>query len=134
MDQAQLNSLAERYGQSVEKAVKAAKVAQDDPAETARLLDRNIYVLKGGYAAKTNQINGAFVLIIDSAKAKIVRLKLVATYDPEFSKISLDAGWPAMENMIFETHTAWAQWLMTPTPSSIEQQTTTPTRVPPNRL
>ncbi len=80
----------------------ALQVAKDDVAEAEKLLSPTVSVVKGCYAAKTNRLNGGFIIIIFQTIKKIHRVRAMASYDAEFGNIPLNQPWDQIEKKIIE--------------------------------
>lgn len=102
MEAEDLRKLAEKAGASESDTALALRETKDDIADAEKLLAKSIHILKGCYAAKTNRLNGGFVMLVDVAPKRMVRMRTLASYDSAFADISMDTPWDLIEKKIFE--------------------------------
>lgn len=102
MEQEDIRKIAARLGATEQDVATALKVAREDIGEAEKLLEKSIKIVKGCYSAKTNRLNGGFVIIVDVPQKKLRRLKTLATYDSAFADIPLGQSWDQIEKKIFD--------------------------------
>ena len=102
MDQDDIRKIAAKLGCPEKDVSLALQTAKEDIGDAEKLLAKTIHVVKGCYAAKTNRLNGGFVMVFDAAQKKILRVKALATYDSAFGDIPLNQPWEQIEKKVFD--------------------------------
>lgn len=102
MEADDIQRMADRLRVAPSDMALALQAANNDISEAEKMVQPDLCVLKGCYAAKTNRLNGGIVVIIDTSRSKIHRSRVIASYDEQYASIPLDTPWGELEKKIFD--------------------------------